>query len=70
MIVNLTSGTVSSGHAQGDILLGFENVIGSAHNVTLTGSTGNNILVSGIHDEHASPRSLLRIRPRTQRQDE
>ena len=46
MIVNLTSGTVSSGHAQGDILLGFENVIGSAHNVTLTGSTGNNILVS------------------------
>ncbi len=68
MIVNLNSGMVSSGHAQGDILIGFENVIGSAHNDTLTGNTGNNTLVSGIHEDHASPRAFLLIR--TQRQGE
>lgn len=58
------SGTVSSDHAQNDILSRFENVTGSAHNHTLTGNTGNNPLVSGLHEDHTSPRSLRRIRTR------
>ena len=35
---------VSTGDANGDILTGIENVIGSVQNDTLTGSTGNNSL--------------------------
>ena len=68
MIVNLNSGMVSGSHAQDDILLDFENLTGSAHNDTLTGNTGNNTLISGILEDHASPRAFLLIR--TQRQGE
>jgi Ca2+-binding RTX toxin-like protein len=42
--VNLLSGAVSGGHAQGDILSGFENVAGSALNDVLTGDNGMNAL--------------------------
>jgi glucose/arabinose dehydrogenase len=43
--VNLQTGRGTGGDAQGDILGGIENVIGSAFNDTLTGNTGNNTLV-------------------------
>ena len=42
-----TSGTATGGHAAGDRLLNIENLIGSDHNDTLIGSTGNNRLEGG-----------------------
>jgi glucose/arabinose dehydrogenase len=45
--VNLQTGRGTGGDAQGDILGGIENVIGSAFNDTLTGNSGNNTLVGG-----------------------
>jgi Ca2+-binding RTX toxin-like protein len=46
--VNVTiNGTVSGGDAAGDTLSGFENLIGSALNDTLTGDTANNYLSGG-----------------------
>ena len=44
MTVDLSSGAVSGGDAQGDTISGFENVLGSAHDDTLTGGDGDNIL--------------------------
>lgn len=45
--VNLDSNTVSGGHAQGDTVSEFENVIGSAFSDTLVGSTSANVLRGG-----------------------
>jgi Ca2+-binding RTX toxin-like protein len=45
--VNLATNTVSGGDAQGDTITGFENVIGSGANDTLTGTSGNNELRGG-----------------------
>ena len=45
--VNLLTGTVSGGDAQGDTLSGFEHVEGSAHGDVLTGDNGANRL-SGL----------------------
>lgn len=45
--VDLTTGTGTGGHAQGDTLSGFENVTGSAHNDTLTGDGNANVLDGG-----------------------
>lgn len=45
--INLAAGTASGGDAQGDVLTGIENVIGSASVDTLVGTTGNNLLVGG-----------------------
>ena len=46
--VNLTTGVVSGGHAEGDIISGFEWVWDSSHhNDTLTGDGGNNWLDGG-----------------------
>jgi serralysin len=42
--VNLTTGTGVGGNAQGDVLLGIENVDGSNLNDVLTGSAGANVL--------------------------
>ncbi len=43
--VNLATGIGNGGHAQGDTLVGIENLFGSAYGDTLTGDTGANILV-------------------------
>lgn len=42
--VNLTTGSVSGGHAQGDTISNFELVLGSNFNDTITGKTGVNFL--------------------------
>jgi Ca2+-binding RTX toxin-like protein len=47
VIINLSGNTASGGHAAGDVLAGFENVLGSAFNDTLTGDAANNVLTGG-----------------------
>ena len=42
--VDLTDATPSGGHATGDNLVGFTNIIGSAHGDILTGGDGANTL--------------------------
>jgi Ca2+-binding RTX toxin-like protein len=49
--VNLASGAMSGGDAQGDILSNIENLIGSAFNDTLTGNSGVNVLSGGNGDD-------------------
>jgi Ca2+-binding RTX toxin-like protein len=45
--VNLLTGLGAGSDAQGDILGGIENIVGSAFNDTLTGDGGTNALVGG-----------------------
>jgi Ca2+-binding RTX toxin-like protein len=45
--INLSGNTASGGHAAGDILSGFTNLLGSAFNDTLTGDATNNVLTGG-----------------------
>ncbi|HET9640091.1 MAG TPA: putative Ig domain-containing protein [Allosphingosinicella sp.] len=45
--VNLATGAVSGGHAQGDTLVGIEDVTGSSYDDTLTGSDSANMLEGG-----------------------
>ena len=45
--INLETNTVSGGHAEGDMLISIENLIGSAHVDTLIGDNLNNILEGG-----------------------
>ena len=45
--VDLGTGAASGGHAQGDILIGIENLIGSGHGDSLTGDALNNRLEGG-----------------------
>ena len=45
--VNLASGSVSGGHAQGDTISGFEGIRGSAHADSLTGGGGDDTLEGG-----------------------
>jgi glucose/arabinose dehydrogenase len=45
--VNLLTGLGSGSDAQGDILTGIENIIGSAFDDTLTGDSGPNVLAGG-----------------------
>jgi Ca2+-binding RTX toxin-like protein len=47
VFVDLSTGTLSGGHAQGDTLTSIENLIGSAHNDTLIGTSGDNVLEGG-----------------------
>jgi len=49
--VNLATNVNSGGDAAGDSLSGFENIVGSAFNDTLTGDGGNNLLVGGMGDD-------------------
>ena len=49
--VNLTTGAVSGGHAQGDTLTSIENLTGSAHADTLTGTISVNILLGRGGDD-------------------
>ena len=44
MSVNLSSGTGTGGEADGDVLIGVENVSGSGYDDTLTGDAGANVL--------------------------
>ena len=48
VMVNLQTGLGSGGDAQGDILNGVENIIGSAFNDTLAGDSGANTLAGGM----------------------
>ena len=45
--VNLFTNVVSGGHAQGDTISGFENVLGSGFADTITGSSAGNVLQGG-----------------------
>ncbi|HYG48209.1 MAG TPA: cadherin domain-containing protein [Allosphingosinicella sp.] len=45
--LNLATGTASGGHAQGDTLIGIEDVTGSNYGDTITGSDGVNLLEAG-----------------------
>ena len=45
--VNLTTGTHTGGHAQGDTLISIEHIVGSTHNDKLTGDEGINYLDGG-----------------------
>ncbi|MDE0154963.1 MAG: FG-GAP-like repeat-containing protein [Gammaproteobacteria bacterium] len=45
--INLAEGTVQGGHAEGDVLTGIENIIGSAHDDVLVGDDEANRLAGG-----------------------
>ena len=45
--VNLEDGTAQGGHAQGDVLVGIENLWGSGHDDKLSGDNGDNWLNGG-----------------------
>jgi Ca2+-binding RTX toxin-like protein len=47
VVVNLMAAVQQGGHAEGDRLVGIENVIGSAFADVLTGDAGNNVLFGG-----------------------
>lgn len=52
--VNIGNNTASGGHAQGDVISGLENVIGSALNDTLTGNVLANVLTGGAGNDTLS----------------
>ena len=45
--INLAQGIVQGGHAEGDVLTGIENIIGSAHDDVLVGNDETNRLAGG-----------------------
>jgi Ca2+-binding RTX toxin-like protein len=49
--VNLTTGVNSGGDADGDTLIGIENLVGSAFDDSLTGDAGNNGLTGGAGND-------------------
>ncbi|KAK0341054.1 hypothetical protein LTR94_027987, partial [Friedmanniomyces endolithicus] len=51
VVVNLATGVLSGGYAQGDHLTGIENAIGSAYADQLTGDGGANVLTGGAGDD-------------------
>ena len=54
--VDLASGFGSGGHAQGDTLLGIENVTGSGYADSLYGNSGNNILIGQAGNDYFEAR--------------
>ena len=52
--VNLSTGAVSGGHAEGDRLTNIENLAGSRHNDTLTGDGKANVLKGGVGADRLS----------------
>ncbi|PCG14153.1 MULTISPECIES: cadherin domain-containing protein [Sphingomonas] len=51
VVVNLGTGAVSGGYAQGDRVSAVENAIGSAYADQLTGDSGANVLTGGAGDD-------------------
>ena len=49
--VNLKTGVTSGGDAQGDVISGFENIVGSSHGDTLTGDSADNRIEGGDGDD-------------------
>jgi Ca2+-binding RTX toxin-like protein len=49
--VNLLAETARDGHAQGDTIGSFENIVGSDHNDTLTGNNVDNIISGGLGND-------------------
>ena len=49
--VNLTDGTSEGGHAEGDVITGFEGVTGSGYDDVITGDDGANTLEGGAGDD-------------------
>ncbi len=51
VVVNLLAGSVTGNDAEGDVLVGIENLEGSAHKDTLTGDTADNTLKGNAGDD-------------------
>lgn len=51
VVVNLKTNKASGGHAKGDVISNFENVIGSSGDDRITGSDGANVLSGGDGDD-------------------
>ena len=51
VVVNLLAGSATGNDAEGDILVGIENLEGSAHKDTLTGDTADNTLKGNAGDD-------------------
>lgn len=49
--VNLTTGSLSGGHADGDTLVGMEHLLGSVYGDTLTGDSISNVILGGLGDD-------------------
>ena len=52
--VNILANTAAGGHAAGDIISNFENIIGSSFNDTLTGNTLANSIAGGLGNDSIS----------------
>ena len=50
--VNLAQNTATGGHATGDNISGFENILGSNHADTLEGDAQDNVIDAGEGDDH------------------
>lgn len=51
LVINLATNTVSGGDATGDTITGFENVVGSDYNDSITGSSVANVIEGGAGDD-------------------
>lgn len=47
VVIDLLNNTASGGHANGDVISSFENVLGSAYNDLLSGTNGANVIQGG-----------------------
>lgn len=56
VVVDLQSNTASGGHATGDVISNFENLIGSAHNDTLSGNGAANFIRGGAGNDRINGR--------------
>ncbi|MGI9452211.1 MAG: putative Ig domain-containing protein, partial [Geminicoccaceae bacterium] len=50
--VDLSLGTASGGHAEGDVISNIEQLVGSAHDDVLIDNSGSNTLSGGAGDDH------------------
>lgn len=51
LVLNLATNAASGGDATGDTITGFENVVGSDYNDSITGSTAANVIEGGAGDD-------------------